>query len=546
MKVDKEQPPTVKNKLEMEPGNWTYIGEGGKHAIFSWDQSATHYNEVQGHQSFRGRILRLEKSVIARSGHIVPPLTGRCVEHRNSSESGVMRHSQSADNQKFLSIMCEIFGPYADRPQVLDIDWQFLQQLRHQTIASGQIPARRRKDWSTADDREQSGEPDPVGFLHWDYRVSLSAATSTLQLTKQSAVVSLEIKPKAGYRTFSPLVSPTRRAKFETTRFVLLQNCYHDGKLSRGWMPESLTAQPTRISSYDPLDLFSLDISRIKRALGALLAEPQNNLIVRVNEMIVVNENLHHLTVEEWELVRDALGLSSTDDCKDHLLNMAAAVLCAEVFLSKILSLQRLDILDADGAICVYNRLVDLCGGSCDDAELLIDSLHHVATSSSKQPHNLLKESPLDPPTDYEGISRLCMEVENFSYLLGKDRSSLPSESVQDGFRKRALDIVSTLSMDECRYLLQIWLISLTVCDLSFFLAFHAVKPACNPNSVSSDERAYWAHIHQSQTAPGCLTRGCNDHYAYQLKIIDFDQKPAVKLRSRFEKEAVFDDIINS
>jgi hypothetical protein len=140
------------------------------------------------------------------------------------------------------------------------------------------------------------------------------------------------------------------------------------------------------------------------------------------------------------------------------------------------------------------------------------------------------------------------MEVERFSDLLGQDRSSLPSEAVQDGFRKRAHGILSTLSIDECRYLLQIWLISLTVCDLSFFLAFHAltVTPTRNLKSESTDDRsgAYWAHIHQSESAPGCLIRRSKDQYAlhYQLKVIDFDQKPALKLRSRFEKEAVLDE----
>lgn len=45
-----------------------------------------------------------------------------------------------------------------------------------------------------------------------------------------------------------------------------------------------------RLSSYSPPDLFSHDASRVKQALSALLADPQNNLRVYADGVPVIDE----------------------------------------------------------------------------------------------------------------------------------------------------------------------------------------------------------------------------------------------------------------
>ena len=167
----------------------------------------------------------------------------------------------------------------------------------------------------------------------------------------------------------------------------------------------------------------------------------------------------------------------------------------------------------------------------------------------------MLRESPVDPPLDCKGIVRLCAEVEELTDRLSLDRSSLPSKSVLDGFHRRARAIVSTLSKEECRYLLQIWLVSLTVCDLSFYLSFQATSEKATPFLLSKNELSqtarsgvYQVNILQSESQPGCLIDISSDPYAlrYELKVIDFDQKPARKLRTRSAKEAILDGTVTN
>lgn len=540
-------------------GHWKYVGEGGKNAIFACcagstaaaEQEALAEDEEQA--KMLGRLLRIKKVDLAWSVHCRDDAQ---IDREKSVESN------KTDDEKFREMICRILQPYADRPQSIDLNWHFLRELRQQALASGQIPPRRRNDWST-DERtvKTNMEGSPVGLLLWDYRISFpSAFTTQRTYDNHQLVVSIEIKPKAGYRAFSPLVVPTRRAKFTTTRFALHQRLYCEGKLKKDWMGESdNTAHKAELaSSYDPLDLFSSDILRIKRALCALFVSPQNNLTIRVNESVLVSEQSQDgdRSPIDWDLVRQALGLTSTDVGEVHLQDMATAVLAEEDFLSRVLSFQKLDILDADGAICVYNRLNDLCEGNHDAAEDLVDTVFSVTSYLWEQPHSILKTSPLEPPSACKGINILCREIERLSCLLDPNRESIPFESELDGLQDRAIDIVQTLTKDECRYLLQVWLLSLTMCDFSFFLTFRlnyednaqGVGTSRKPASAGVRSGLYQVHTRQSDTCPGLIIRRSEEHNGsvslqYQLKIVDFDQKPAQKLSTRSRKETILDNM---
>ena len=324
---------------------------------------------------------------------------------------------------------------------------------------------------------------------------------------------------------------------------------------------------------------------------------------------------------------------SSSSSSNDHIDGNTMPL------LQRILHLQQeLDVLDGDGAVLIYNHLVSkFYNGSQQHAEKDIDTYNYDSyispASGTKNPCSrsstikLLSISPFPFPTsssNYDNnnnnvafddgvtkrrttpttttLEKLCIQIEKFRQLL-PDRSRnhtipadgtcsrnvvaqdcngdasptiLPLTDEMERIRKESLRLVDSLPREECIYLLQNWLLSLAMCDVSIFVTIrylgedldHALlllgidnnqqqkqqQQEYHDDNVSQREEATEGSSNSSRTSivktmtvnhPGLLRwtdcqSGVSKYFAYIVKTIDYDPKPAKKLRSRHKKEVVF------
>lgn len=530
----------------LDSSDWKYVGEGGKHAIFVYRPRDGASERLE----WVGLLLRIDKVDIARAA-----ATDGAIGY-----DGLLRVPPDSHRSGFQELVYSRLRPYIDLPERIVLNWKFVSNLRTTTLDDDSIPDRRRHNWSTEvkSDEGVTGKYTPIGNLLNDYRLSSSGC--------RDRSVSIEIKPKAGYKAISPLVRQGRIGKYTQPRFELMQRLYCEGRLTKDWMDSS--DGPFRTSTYDPLDLFSGDAVRVRRALDCLISYPQNNLKIWVGDKLVLGAGVvkNQDACFDWRAVSEVLRSIASATCDEvdetHvsslLMTMTTSVLLEEPFLLELHALQKLDILDADGAIDVYNHLVRLCGGDLDKADCILDDFLEsptpTRTLNGSPPHPCLDASPLPPPETSINLEALCAEIDASARLLVSSHPQLPTLTHLNRARMRALDLVERLSVDECCYILQIWLLSLTMCDLSFFVTYRerlleddsvANKPQDMPPAGPS-----WCRImsQQKRGSAGCLAFRSNPRCSafdglllYELKAIDVDRKPARKLRSRHIKEAYFD-----
>jgi inositol-pentakisphosphate 2-kinase len=105
----------------------------------------------------------------------------------------------------------------------------------------------------------------------------------------------------------------------------------------------------------------------------------------------------------------------------------------------------------------------------------------------------------------------------------------LPPTEFMELARKKCLDIAEKLNIEECRYLLQNWLLSLLMCDVSIFVLLK--KTRIINNAVD--------HSNVVKVSNGTA----KSHLSFELRVIDTDRKPSSKIPPKREKEKAFDRI---
>ena len=140
-------------------------------------------------------------------------------------------------------------------------------------------------------------------------------------------IYTVEIKPKSGV----PIVAKDGKT---TSRYRLHQKL----KVARGERAEE--------SAYDPLDLFSADETRIRRAVDALFACPQNNLRICRDGVVIFDETTR--------------GAANASDAIADMRNLVPKLVrnASDVF-DFILTKQRLDALGYATAHDIVTELTD-------------------------------------------------------------------------------------------------------------------------------------------------------------------------------------------
>jgi Inositol-pentakisphosphate 2-kinase. len=469
----------------MDIHHWVYIAEGGKHVIFS-------YNGKDA--KFQGKILRVSKDAIRSD----TPVFAASESSFELSHFDAIKRCLQSDLDSSQS--CN----YLDEPEVIHIGRKYLQSMALKVIESNVVPYSRQSDWTTMRNQD-------VDMCH-----STSPALLMPNYREFPNALSIEIKPKAGYLTTSPLVHFANTCKYKFSRFQILQELNYRGVISKGWSKGSTIDEK---SEYDPLDMFSGNFDRICKSIRALFCCPQNNFKVFYGtNMLFGHECIQKNNISrsmDHELFREALGILSGDylsveqetrqswdvQLQSELVDVISKILFQDKLLQRlVMSQKQMDLLDADGAILVYERLVTLCKGSNEMAEKLIDANYNfgnVRTSNLDKFYNYLKEC-----TYYA------------------------EECYQDRYNRGKL-LMQTLDKADCVELLQKWLLSLVLCDLSIFMIISSRNTAECHQSIDSHHRIQ-------------ISNGTCRYLQYQIKIIDWDRKPAKKLKNRHELEEKF------
>ena len=551
---------------------WSFVAEGGQNACYAFEKSDVSPANFAANNTtdlYRNKILRVAKSDILRgaiaSGHT--PLTPNDAECRQFSlimpTLEASSSSCDANLRYILQVVRPLLGPqYVDVPQRATISTGFAANLWRVATSSGRVSQNRAKDWDCGEEErnlrnnhqpalndENSNRRIQATLLCDHKKISIPGFSMNTSLASEAAsmpeetCISVEIKPKAGYISCSPLIGPKRRIKLVRTKYWIHQQLMAKGCLKKGWGP--LINNPGReiaVSTYNPLDLFSLEKNRIQHALHCLLEHPQNNLRVWYDEKIVIGQGAQELSNSQANsILRGAFPLTSgtcsgANDLQDAIVEAVSEILMKEPLLSRLHNAQKFDFIDTDGAILIWNHLVQLCDGNLNKAENLVNQYQ----GRIKKIDDIMMESK--SRIEQNGLSALCNRIASF-------REEIKNVQADEKFLSKAYketsELIGHLNKEESVQVLATWLLSLSMCDLSFFVTLSPGTTSyttCTSNlssesifSTQTEDSLGSVVISHKGSAPA--------KYFYNVKVVDCEMKPSRKLRNREQSEAVMDDL---
>lgn len=350
---------------EEDAAHWVYRGEGAVNLVLAYAGSSP---------SFIGKVIRLRKA--PKNG-----LESKGVSVRNSMALTPLERVLWKDVDQLISssdkeivgqvyvehVMKPLLGSnYVDAGMHILVTREFL-ELVEKNI-TGQRPV-----WRV--DAARVDTHCDFGLLMSDH--SLFAHGSP----RPSPCLSVEIKPKCGFLPLSKFISEGNAIKRRITRFEMHQTL------------KFLQGEISRLSEYNPLDLFSGSKERIKKAIKGLLTTPQNNFRVFLNGSLIlgglggVAKNTDICIAKEFE--DELKSFIQVDDVlrTENLFTLVTEALQKSGVLDKLLEVQKLDSIDIEGVIHAYYNITSeqcvVCKELSEEQAKTYASLHSASFDES-------------------------------------------------------------------------------------------------------------------------------------------------------------------
>ncbi|KAL4067780.1 inositol-pentakisphosphate 2-kinase [Scleroderma yunnanense] len=284
---------------DTQPADWVYVSEGGASIVFSY--------RGRKDPRFDGRVLRLRKTNVLGSG-----VTPSCDIDGEEPDDPMI----SFQNDIISQLVPQSFLPELDAV-LLDSSWLHALERLH----NGDRPLERRM-------KDEIDKGRRKGVLATD-------------LIGGEDTIAVEIKPKWGFLPKAHHLSEeTVAIKTSTCRF-----CMHMFLRSE---------EGEFLSEYCPMDLYSQDEARVKKAVQNLWTGwaksngSLNNLRIFASGKMVkpAHDSYGHLV----DLLAGGEPLTSRTDPKDAFISLLVSMLLSSRVLEVISTLQRmLDALDIEG-----------------------------------------------------------------------------------------------------------------------------------------------------------------------------------------------------
>lgn len=235
------------HRLQTSPLDWVYLGEGKAHAVFAY--SARSCSSVTDY--YQGCILRISKNDFAEAYEL---------QRRNNNRSdaddtleidigeayGNSDYPRAAHTIDFISnVLRPALGKqYIDVPVLTCLSVVFLNKLFQ--LQQDNIPKSRllEEGWKLKYEYPMLTNDAPkkvvkerafLATLHRNYAILDYSSNCLLGHRKSRFSICIEVKPKAGYLSRSPLVKKEHRVKLHRHRYGILQNLMASGHVARGW-----------------------------------------------------------------------------------------------------------------------------------------------------------------------------------------------------------------------------------------------------------------------------------------------------------------------
>ncbi|KZV16053.1 inositol-pentakisphosphate 2-kinase-like [Dorcoceras hygrometricum] len=311
---------------------WTYRAEGAVNLVLAYCGDSP---------NFMGKVLRIQK--VSRNGSNYGNGHSALTNHEYVLWGGVTGIA-SAPTREIVEqlyvqqIMCPLLGSeHVDAGIRINVSREFLEAVENRVLHS-------RPSWRVDDAK--------VNLLCDSVLLIADHSIFPFGMFKEDFCISVEIKPKCGFLPTSRFIAEENAIKKRITRFQMHQVLrLRQGKISQ-------------ISKYNPLDLYSGSKDGVQKAINSLFLTPQNNFRVFVNGELVFGGNLDgvdtssHIADQEFD---DALKhvIIAKDGMKaNHFLELVAEAVFNSGLLNRLLEVQKLDVIDIEGAIHAYYDII--------------------------------------------------------------------------------------------------------------------------------------------------------------------------------------------